>query len=106
MPTAGQPFRCRPRIPRDQGAVSLLLGHYDEEEAAQIVARHGKLPGDVVRYTTAGTLRALGFVVSHTPTKRTATHVSVEFPGTWDDKTDELFEEAFQQGSAAGYSGD
>jgi hypothetical protein len=93
--TVTEPFRTRPR-PGIENAVSLLAGGFSPLEAGDRVRRQALNDGtDAARYTTAGALRAAGFDVTHTPTKRNADHVSVEFVGEWDDKASVRFDACF-----------
>jgi hypothetical protein len=84
--TVGQGFRNKPRD-ADRGAVSLILGKVTAAVAAHVVrVREDHDPvGDVVRFTTVGTLRARGFTPLHTPNRRNTLHVSVACGEDWDE---------------------
>lgn len=80
------PFRNQPRW-RQEEAVSLLVGAWDSLEAGYRVRGQALEDGtDAARYTTVGALRAKGFIVTNTPTKRNPDHVSVSWDGEWDQK--------------------
>lgn len=94
-------FRSAPRHESGEVDISLVLGRLSVVEITAFVAARHADAGDAVRYTTAGALRARGFVVQSTPTRRIPGHVSVTAPGgqiPWDDRTSALFEECFKEG--------
>lgn len=73
-----EPFKCCPAY--GQVDLSFLRGRAMLDEAARSVNRRkttGATPGDGVRYITAGSLRAAGFRVWHSPTRLNPSHVSV-----------------------------
>lgn len=93
--TTIDPFRNQPRWGRE-GAVSVLLGGWHPLEASRKVRGIALEDGtDAARYTTAGTLRAQGFRVTHTPGYRNPDHVSVHFSGEWDEQVCEAFDRCF-----------
>lgn len=67
--------------------VSLLLGRWDPVSAGDVIRWRGggalQDGTEVIRCTTAGTLRSAGFRVHHTPNRRNPDHVSVTAVGTW-----------------------
>jgi hypothetical protein len=80
MPIEGMPFKRRPSLDEYPQELSLLKGKLTADEAAQAVNRrrtHGAFPGDGSRHALVGKLRAAGFRVWATPTKRIPGHVSV-----------------------------
>ncbi len=84
------------RAPVEQ-SMSLLCGALDPGAAA--TARHGNppRPRDAARLTTAGTLRAEGFRVEHTPRLPSSPlHVSVYWDGEWDDEVANKFDSCFE----------
>jgi hypothetical protein len=83
----GQPeFRDRPRE-KDHGALSSILGQVTAAEARRRVRQAGSPnSGDGVRYAKVGDLRAHGFTVTHSPWPRNTKHVSIRYPGDWDDQ--------------------
>lgn len=94
-----QTFSPRPDRERAQ---SLTVGPCTVDQVTRIVA--GRFPDirDRVRHTTAGRLRAAGFVVMSSPTARNPDHVSVYGPdGTvpWDDDKQAAFDMCFQEGA-------
>jgi hypothetical protein len=93
--TTTDQFRKRPRWGKEN-AVSLLLGGWHPLEASRKVRGIALEDGtDAARYTTAGTLRANGFRVTHTPGYRNRDHVSVHFDGVWDEQVCEAFDRCF-----------
>lgn len=91
-----KPFRQKLRE-RDQGSVSLMTGHCTPEEASLATGHIAAQPGDGARYTTAGELRAAGFTVTHSPTRRNPDHVSVAAPGDWSVDCGEEFAKCFDR---------
>ncbi|MHB1536039.1 MAG: hypothetical protein ACYC1D_15800 [Acidimicrobiales bacterium] len=84
--------------------VSLIRGQLTAREAANLVRRQGEryqlTDQDKVRHTTAGRLRAAGFVVRATPTRRVAGHVSAELQSSedvWDNSARSRFDECFDE---------
>jgi hypothetical protein len=74
----------------------LLEGRLQPEEADRLVARRTyPNPRAGVRHTTVGRLEAAGFRVSRSPSPAIPNHVSVEWPGTWDDDVAMRFNECF-----------
>lgn len=71
----GHPFRRKLRD-SDFDGISLLRGRLSPDEAALLVTRRPAADGHGVRYVSAGALRAEGFHVNSTPTKRNKRHVS------------------------------
>lgn len=87
-------FRGRPR-PADQGKLSVELGRYTVEEFLERCPNFPKI-GATIRHTTVGALCERGFVVYHDPRGMRPEHVSVEFPGDWDDAIEERFDDAWE----------
>lgn len=100
--TEGRAFRCRPRFLAGEKDLSMLAGLLTAAEAARAVAGHWTPEADVVRHTSVGQLRAAGFRVTHSPTKRLGNHVSVEYPSEWDDDVDRRFDACFDLTTAEG----
>ena len=50
---------------------------------------------DGVRYARAGDLRAKGFKVTHTPSRRNKDHASISYPGEWDATMEGTFNECW-----------
>jgi hypothetical protein len=50
---------------------------------------------DGVRYARVGDLREHGFEVTHSPSQGNTLHVSVRYPGAWDDKVAGIFTGCF-----------
>ncbi|WP_182881353.1 hypothetical protein [Microbispora sp. H10949] len=79
-PIEGTPFKRCPsahEVPRE---LSLLSGKKTPDEAAMAVNHRraqGAIPGEGVRYALVGKLRAAGFRVWASPTRRIPGHVSV-----------------------------
>lgn len=92
------PFRCRLRE-EDTDGVSMLNGRHSPDEACRIVTRLAASPDHGVRYTTAGTLRAAGFHVKGTPSRRNKLHVSVimESGEQWTDEVAARFDSCFNR---------
>ncbi|GAB3818703.1 hypothetical protein GCM10027605_71740 [Micromonospora zhanjiangensis] len=108
----GQPgspgrFRDCPRIENNEPDMSLLLGRLGVKEAAKLVFKW-QHPLSAVRYTTAGTLRARGFVVRHTPSPSIPQHTSVLAPTLggepieWDEDLAKIFAECFTEPDRGG----
>ncbi len=96
---SGQTFRCAPR-PERETDLSLTLGRLTVEEITQLIVGRPARPFDRVRYTTAGQLRALGLVVTSTPTSRNPNHVSVTMQDKqvpWDYGTQEAVDGCFEE---------
>jgi hypothetical protein len=92
-------FRCKPKDGQDD--VSMTLGPLSAEEAHRVVVgdRGAYRPlWDLVRCTSAGSLRSKGFEVKHTPFPANQGHVSVEFRGLWSDNMCQAFHQAFEDG--------
>lgn len=71
-------FRSGPRT--GEVELSMLLGAMSAQAAAALVVgptRAIELRGHLVRYVRIGRLRAAGFIVEHTPSRRIPQHVSV-----------------------------
>jgi len=98
----GQPeFRDRPRE-KDHGALSSILGQVTAAEARRRVRQAGSPnSGDGVRYAKVGDLRAHGFTVTHSPWPRNTKHVSIRYPGDWDDQVAGTFKPASRRSSHA-----
>ena len=84
--------------------VSLIRGRLSVREATTLIRRQGEhyevTDRDRVRYTTAGRLRAAGFVVRATPSRRIPGHVSAELQdpeGVWDNSARSRFDECFDE---------
>ena len=97
-PGSANRFRDRPRAEINEPDVSLLLGRLGVEEAAVLVFKWAH-PLSAVRYTTAGTLRAKGFIIRHTPSPGNSKHVSVLVPPSteWDETLAKSFDECFTE---------
>jgi len=99
-------FRFRNRLRADKEPpeldMSLILGEVTPNEAGAIRFRGPRtakdLSRDAVRTTTAGTLRAAGFVVFHTPRRLNRRHVSVYRDEQWDDVVAMKFDRCFGRG--------
>jgi hypothetical protein len=100
-------FRDRPRAEINEPDVSLLWGRVTVDEARRIVDKWGS-PLSAVRYTTAGALRARGFIVRHTPTGPNPKHISVfppidgNDPKEWDDALAKSFSDCFTEPHGGG----
>lgn len=92
----GEQPRVRPR-PVDRDGLSLIEGRLSLIEAARFVRIKVKYPyeGDSVRYVTTGALRAAGFVVMATPSRRNPIHVSVTCVAEWDEDVCKAFNLCF-----------
>jgi hypothetical protein len=99
--TTGQPtFRSAPRFPAES-ELSMLWGEMPPLMAALAVRGRIGDDNDRARACRAGGLRAAGFIVTNTPTKRNPDHISVSVPGgavKWDDGSVKLFEEVMHAG--------
>lgn len=100
MGAMGAEFRNRTRPERGEIDMSLILGRVDAATASKAVRRIS-VANAIVRYSTAGTFRAKGFTVTHTPTPKRANHVSVFPPmigdklAEWDNDMAKLFDSCF-----------
>jgi hypothetical protein len=85
--------------PQDADGVSTLRGRLPLGQAASYVRRKGLVfDGDGVRYARVGDLRAAGFVVTPTPTRRIAIHVSVSREAEWSHSEAMQFASCFEIG--------
>jgi hypothetical protein len=91
--TSNPPFRWSPR--RGESEMSLFLGRMSPHEVAEAV--NTDKYGALVRHTTVGRLRAVGFVVVHDPTLQREDHVTVRYPGKWDRSVSEAFRGCFDE---------
>lgn len=74
----------------------MIFGRVTVAEAKACVGLPGATASDGARYTTVGALRAAGFVVKRSPTRRNEKHVSVLLPGqVWGDDHAARFNECF-----------
>jgi hypothetical protein len=105
-------FRDIPRHERDERGLSVLVGEVSIQDAATYVLM-GEAPTArqlsraVVRLTSAGDLRAVGFAVVHTPGRiKEGIHASVVWPdddpvarpdGHWDTELSALFNSCFNE---------
>lgn len=88
---AGQPrLRNRPRL-RDIDGLSLTAGKLTPAEARKPVRRGSPTEDDGVRHVRTGDLRAEGFIVENTPSRRNTEHVSIRYPREWDDQVASTF---------------
>jgi hypothetical protein len=87
-------FRDRPRIV-DAGGVSVLRGRQSIATTVRLVRKAPPQPGDSVRHASVGVLRAAGFAVSATPSRRNPLHVTVSCPLPCDDETARTFDVCF-----------
>jgi hypothetical protein len=94
--TTDQDFHTEPRVAGVQG-MSVIAGGWDPIAAGDIVRYSGALGDgtDAARYTTAGTLRAEGLEVTHTPNRRNPEHVRVQGPGDWGPDESAAFDRSF-----------
>jgi hypothetical protein len=99
----GEGFRDRLRTDIGETELSMILGEVDASAAAVLVTRI-LAPGAIRRVTTAGRLRAAGFLVVHSPTKSNRLHVSVYPPPTaageradWGGRLAERFNACFTE---------
>jgi hypothetical protein len=87
LESAKPTFRTAPRFPGETD-LSMLWGKIDGETAALMVRGRRGDSRDVSRHVRAGDLRAAGFVVENTPTRRNPDHISVTVAAgavKWDD---------------------
>lgn len=85
--------------PQDSDGLSALRGRHDVGQAAAFVRSKGLVyEGDDVRHAQVGELRAAGFVVEHTPTRRIAIHVSISRAAQWSHSDAMQFEQCFERG--------
>jgi hypothetical protein len=88
-------FSRQPR-PRDtDGLLSLIAGRLSIGEAKPLISSKPPVEGEAVRHTTVGRLTDAGFHVFRTPLPKNPDHVSVEYPGKWDDDVCEKFDSCF-----------
>lgn len=99
-PKGGPPFRKQPRE-KDQGGISMTKGRVSPGEAHRFVGLQAPRGGDGVRWTTVGTLRAVGFQVEPKPSQANPNHVRVTPEGgvMWTDQHAELFDGCFTEAS-------
>lgn len=100
-----KPFRQKLRE-RDEGSVSLMIGHCTPTEAALSVGHLAPHRGDGARYTTVGELRGAGFTVTHSPNPRNPGHVSVAAEGDWTAERGSEFAKCFKQVEWLGQEGE
>lgn len=100
-----KPFRQKLRE-RDEGSVSLMIGHCTPTEAALAIGQFSAHHGDGARYTTVGELRGAGFTVTHTPNRRNPDHVSVAAKGDWTPERGNEFAKCFKQVEWLGQEGE
>lgn len=92
-------FRCRPRTGLETD-ISVLTGLLAPEEATKLVTGRSATRSDAVRFARAGELKAAGFFVASTPTKRIPNHASVTVPGghvPWSEDQVLAFEFCWQE---------
>jgi hypothetical protein len=96
-------FRHCPRVPKDRGGISVIVGRLDSHAAAELVrTRDSTNPDeDLARHTTVGRLRAAGFRVEHAPSRKNPGHTRVchdSAPdGVWAPDVQELFDLCFDE---------
>jgi hypothetical protein len=92
----GKPlFWSRPR-PTDTDGLSATIGRLTPAEARKPVRMIGAATrDDGVRYARVGDLRAKGFEVTHTPSKRNKDHTSISCAGEWDATMEGTFNESW-----------
>ena len=96
----GVPDIDAPRL-KDRDAISLQRGHKTPREMFHTVRK--AVPADATyedegaRYARASDLRAAGFLVAHTPNRRSQDHVSITYPGDWDEDVALLFRSCFAE---------
>ena len=92
----GKPlFWSRPR-PTDTDGLSATIGRLTPAEARKPVRMTGAATSDDgVRYARAGDLRAKGFEVTHTPSRRNKDHTSISHAGEWDATMEGTFNESW-----------
>lgn len=91
-------FRSGPREHEDYQ--SMVAGRRTVAEMARFVMGRPARKDDRVRYTTAGELRAAGFVVTSEPRPWNGDHVGVTLPGEpipWEDEKRNAFEFCFPE---------
>lgn len=100
-------FRRKPRLDKDppEQEVSMLLGRLSASDA-ELAAFGPYRPPDrrrAVRHSQAGTLRAAGFRVEHTPKLGTEDHVSVfwDGEGVWDERVGALLDACCSAGEVS-----
>lgn len=98
----GDGFRNHLRVPIGETEMSLIIGRQSKMAVALLVTKTAP-PWAIARYTTAGTLRAAGFRVTHSPTRGNPLHVSVfppsgpHGPGDWDEGMATSFDKCFTE---------
>lgn len=92
----GKPvFWDRPRT-TDIDGLSATIGRLTAAEARKLVRFIGvPTSDDGVRYARVGDLRANGFEVTHTPSRRNKDHSSTSYEGEWDATMEETFNECW-----------
>jgi hypothetical protein len=95
-PTPDGPFRQTPRE-KDEGSVSLMIGHCTPTQASLAIGHLRALEGDGARYTTVAALRGAGFTVTHTPSRSNPDHVSVAARTEWTKELGQEFANGFKQ---------
>lgn len=89
-------FKSAPSSNGEEKGLSLIAGRLTPEMATELVCRREADEKDVVRHTLVSRLLEAGFVVKRTPIDPTnPDHVSVEYPGDWDDTVCERFDKCF-----------
>jgi hypothetical protein len=80
----GETFHNCPRAVRDDDALSVVLGLRSTADAVRAAFGREASPGyEVSRSSTVGRLRAKGFVVTHSPSRKNPNHASVTDPLAW-----------------------
>lgn len=104
---AGRPPRNFPR-PQDTDGLSTLRGRLSLEEAARFVRLQVHMPyaGDRVRYALVGSLRAVGFTVLLTASRRNPVHVSISREAQWRDEDRPAFDSCFEPSTSPNRDGD
>lgn len=87
----GRPRPDHPGLSLCWGTQSVLAMVYAVTQRTQARER------DRVRRTTVQSLRSAGFVVRHNPTQRNLFHVTVSYPGTWDETVAGRFNSCFDE---------
>lgn len=93
-------FRGSLRDDLDEDYLSLVEGRLAIDEAVPLIARCDNAgTGDVVRYTSAGELRKVGFEVTYEPTETIPGHVAVRWEGSdeWDEAARKALESCFAE---------
>lgn len=82
---------------RDSDGVSAILGQLSVSQAVACVRFSSPVPvrTDGVRYAKVAALVDAGFDVRLTPSKRIPGHVSIRYPGEWDDEVSGTFHACF-----------